>query len=465
MQEKQFREEFVEVNLKDLFWMILNHWRVLFVAFLIGGVLLGAFKGYKELKVIHDADEVKARQEAYQEELKKYEKQKSQLEADLKNLRDSQNQQQYYKDHALMLQMDQYNVRFISASYFMEISQQADMDKEWVINYGQALVRRYQAALGQLDIDKLIETAEQPDLTAANPAGSSRKLLETSTDDKVSVLYVTVRADSEERAEKIYAAVEKTLEEQEMALSGADGRYRLSKISEKRYADVDAEIGKVQTTFENSVKTVSDSITDKEKTLSELKEPTNSTPTMKSAIKSAVKYGIIGAIGGLFAAAFIDLVRIVLQDRLNSTDEVTKRYGLPMLGTIAEDAKKKSKLDAYLEKRLGFNPQGSVGEAADFAASNIRFHLKDGNKVLLVGNCRPEKLNALKEQLASRLEGVEIAVAGNVNEDPAAVNALRSESAVVCVEEWKKTQHKEIRRELQTVADSGNRNLGFIAVR
>ncbi len=465
MQEKQYQEEYVEVNIKDLFWSVLRHWRVLLAALLIGGVLLGAYKGYKELKVIRDADEVKARQEAYQEEVLKYEKQKSQLESDLKNLRDSQNQQQYYKDHALMLQMDQYNVRIISASYFMEISQQADMDKEWVINYGQALVRRYQAALGQLDLDKLIATAEQPDLTVTNPAGSSRKLLETFTDDKVSVLYVTVRADSEERAAKIYAAVEKTLAEQEMALSGADGRYRLSKISEIRYSDVDAEIGKVQTNFEKSVQSTIDSITDKEKTLSELKAPTNSTPTMKSAIKSAVKYGIIGAVAGLFAAAFIDLVRIVLQDRLNSTDEVTRRYGLPMLGTIAEEAKKKSKLDTYLEKCLGFNSHGSAEAAADYAASNIRFQIKDSSKVLLVGNCRPEKLSALREQLASRLEGIEIIAAGNVNEDPAAVNALRSETAVVCVEEWKKTQHKAIRRELQTVADSGNRNLGFIAVR
>ena len=465
MQEKQYQEEYVEINLKDLFWSVLRHWRVLLAALLIGGILLGAYKGYKELKVIRDADEVKARKEAYEEELKKYEKQKNQLETDLKNLRDSQEHQQYYQDNALMLQMDQYNVWFVAASYFMEIDQQNDMDKEWVLNYGQALVRRYQAALGQLDLDKVIATAEQPALTATNPAGSSRKLLETSTDDKVSVLYVTVRADSEERAAKIFEAVEKTLAEQEAALSGTDGRYRLSKISEKRYADVDAEIGKVQTNFEKSVQSTIDSIADKEKNLSELTEPSDSTPTIKSAVKSAVKYGIVGAFAGLVAAAFIDLVRIVLQDRLNSTDEVTRRYGLPMLGTVAEDAKKKSKLDAYLEKCLGFNPQGSVEEAADFAASNIRFHLKDAGKVLLVGSCGQERMNALKEQLASRLNGVEVTVAGDVNEDPAAVNALRSEAAVVCVEEWKKTQHKAIRRELQTVADSGNRNLGFIAVR
>ena len=109
-----------------------------------------------------------------------------------------------------MLQMDQYNVRLITASYCVEIGQQTDVEKEWVISYAQALLRRYQAALGQIDLDKAIATAEQPKLTATNPTGSSRKLLETSTDDRVSVLYVTVRADSEERAAKIYAEMVST---------------------------------------------------------------------------------------------------------------------------------------------------------------------------------------------------------------------------------------------------------------
>ena len=75
MQEKQYQEEYVEVSIKDLFWSVLRHWRVLLAALLIGGVLLGAYKGYKELKVIRDADEVKARQEAYKEDVIKYEKQ------------------------------------------------------------------------------------------------------------------------------------------------------------------------------------------------------------------------------------------------------------------------------------------------------------------------------------------------------------------------------------------------------
>lgn len=465
MEGSKYSDSYIEVNVKDLFWSVLSHWRLLLAALLLGGVLLGAYRGYKDLRIISDVGEVKAREKAYEEAMVSYDMQKAQLETELKNLQDSQTNQQYYQDNALMLQMDQYNVRFITATYCVEIGQQPDMDKEWVISYAQALLRRYQAALGQIDLNKLIASAEQPELTAANPAGTSRRLLETSTDDKVSVLTVTVRADSEERAEKIYAEVEKVLAEQEAALSDADGRYRLSKISEKHYVDVDAEIGKVQTNFQNSRKTVADSIAEKESSLAALKAPTNSTPTVKSVVKNAIKYGIVGAVAGCFLAAFIVMIVIVLQDRMNSTEEVNRRYSLPVLGTIANGKKKNAKLDKYLAKRLGFNYYGSLEEAAAYAASGVRFQLKDGGKVLLVGNCGQEKLGVLKEKLASRLDGVEIISAGNVNEDAAAVDALRSAAAVVCVEEWMKTPHKEIRRELRTIADSGNRILGLIALK
>ena len=465
MKERRDQDSYIGVNLKDLFWSVLCHWRLLLAALLVGGVVLGAYKGYKDLRVIHDAGEIEARHRAYETELESYEKQKKMLETDLKNLHDSQDQQQYYQDNALMLQMDQYNVRLITASYCVEIGQQTDVEKEWVISYAQALLRRYQAALGQIDLDKAIATAEQPKLTATNPTGSSRKLLETSTDDRVSVLYVTVRADSEERAAKIYAEIEKTLAEQEAALSVSDGWYRLIKISESRYADVDVEIGKVQTNFENSMKSVADSISEREKSLSALKEPSDSTPTVKSAIRHTIKYGVVGAVAGLLVVAFTVMAFTLLRDRLNSTEEAEKRYCLPVLGTIAGDGKKKTKLDKYLAKRLGFNYCSSAEEAIGFAASNVRFQLKNGTRLLLVGSCSNEKLSELKTQLSSRLEGVEILAAGNVNEDVTAVDALRSETAVVCVEEWMKTPHKEIRRELRTIADSGNRILGIIALK
>ena len=465
MLEKQYQEEYVEVNLKDLFWAVLNHWRVLLAALLIGGVLLGGFAAFKELRVKLNTSELEKRRLAYETALENYEVQKAQLETDLKNLQEAQDRQQFYLNNAILLRMDQYNVWFISASFCVETEPEVTGDDLIrTLNYASTILARYQAAIDQIDLDEVVATAQEPDLTTVNPAGTSRKMLETSTDDMVSILNLTIRADSEKRAELIYDAVRETIAAQEAALAKTVGAHKLITINEASYAGIDLETGKLQTTFQNDVKNIADSITKTSDQLSALKAPKSTEPTAKSIIKKTVKYGIIGALAGLFAAAFVEFVRIILQDRLNSMDEATRRYSLPVLGTVAETGKK-SRLDAYLAKRLGFNSQGSAEKAADFAASNIRFHLKDGSRVLLVGNCGQEKLDALKAQLASRLEGVEVTVAGNVNENSAAVDALRGETAVVCVEEWMKTPHKEIRRELQTVADSGNRNLGLIAVR
>ena len=460
------QEDYTEINLKDLFWSILCRWKALLAALLIGGVLLGAFGAFREYRNISDAKGAADRQAAYEAALETYQLSKGQLEVDLKNLRAAQESQQHYQENALMLTMDQYNVSFITASYTVELGPQVTEEELLKsMNYASAVLKRYQAVIMQIDLDKVIATPEQPELTAVNPAGSTRRLLEVSTDEIVSVLNLTIRADSEARAEKIYDAVKETISREEEALAGSAGPSVLTKISESRGADVDQEIGKVQTAFKTNVKTVADSIAETEKNLDALKAQTNTVPSVRSMIKKAVKYGVVGAAAGLLAAGFFLLLKYVLQDRLSSTEEAVRRYRLPVLGTIDESGKKKSKADRFLERRLGFNARGSADAAADFAASNIRFQLKDGSRVLLVGSCGAEKLNTLKNQLASRLENVEIIAAGNVNEEAAALDVLRSEGAVVCVEEWMKTPHRDIRRELQTVADSGNRNLGMIVLR
>lgn len=362
-----------------------------------------------------------------------------------------------------MLMMDQYNVSFINASFIVE--RDAEETPETYLqnaSWAAAVLKRYQLALDQLDLDAVIADAEHPDLTACNPAGTQRKMLEASTDGTNTILSLAIYADNSERAEKIYAAAQETLAVQHGQLEETAGAHRLTVIAERRFSGVDAEIGKVQTEFQKGIKTVNDSITDTNKNLSALKAPSKTIPSVKSMIKRAVKYGAAGAVIGLFLAAFFFLVKFVFEDRLNSTEEIAQRYGLPVLGVQPEDEKKTAKLDRSIAKNLGVDLSRSPKDAAEYIAANVSIGLKDAKKLLLIGNCNEEKLNAVKDMLAPLLEGVEIAAAGNINESTEALNALRDSAAVICVEEWNKTTHKAIRRELQTVADSDSRNLGVI---
>ena len=461
---KSYENDYIQLNLKDLFWSILRHWRTLLAAFLIGGLLLAAFGAFREYRNYTSASVREARQKAYEEALENYELQKARLETDLNNLQNAQDMQMYYQENALMLQIDQYNVSFVTASFCVQRDVE-DTPETYLQNQSiaAALLKRYQAALDQLDLDKVIADAEHPHLTSSNPAGTNRKMLETKTDNTNTVLSLTIYGDSAARVEKIYAAVKETINAQHELLVPSVGAHRLVTIAENSYAGVDSEIGKVQTTFQTGLKTVSDAITETNKNLSALKAPSNSASTLRSVVKQGIKYGVIGAAFGLLVIGFWLLLKLILQDRLNSTGDVALRYGLPVLGVYA-GKKEAGKLDRLIAKKLGLDLNRPGQESAELTAANTRLHLKDAAQLLLVGNCSKEKLNAVRDMLSRQLEDVQITTAGKVNESAAAVKALQEGTAVICVEGWMETPHKEIRRELQTVAAAGCRNLGVIVV-
>ena len=80
----------------------------------------------------------------------------------------------------------------------------------------------------------------------------------------------------------------------------------------------------------------------------------------------------------------------------------------------------------------------------------------------LIGTEQEENIASLKKVLEPHLEGVELQLGGNVNLNPAAVAALEGEAAIICVERYNKSAHKEIRKELQLLQAFGDRNVAFI---
>ena len=457
---KQFREDYEELNIKDLVWAVLCRWRLLLAAFLAGGILLAAFAAFKDYRVMSNAKTVKDRQTAYETALETYKAQKELLESDLKNFRSEQEWQQYYRKNALMLKIDPYNVSQIAASVHVDWDT-ADKNAQDPAQTA-ALLRQYRTAIELLDLDAVIADAGNPDLTAANPAGTERRLLEAETDNENGILSLRIYAQDDKQAEKIYAAAKEALEACHEQLKQESGKHHLT-ISARSWSGADAGLVDVQTQFRTGLDTVNAYVTSTEKALSALTAPQKTVPTLKSMIRKAVKYGVIGAAAGLVLAAGYLMVKIVLEDRLNSTEEIAQRYSLPLLGTLTS-GRKVTKLDRSVSGKLGVDSGRSAEDAAQFIAANIRLYMKDGGKLVLAGTCGEEKLNALKETLAPLLDGIELSTAGNINESAAAVGALQENDAVICAEQWKKAAHKEIRRELQTVSDSGTRNLGLIVL-
>ena len=462
MQEKTYQEDYAELNLKDIFFATLCRWRLLLAAMIVVGA---AFAAYGAIREYRDYQNSKAGAQSYEDALASYERNKASLENTLTNLRNAQKMQQYYQDNALILRMNQYNVAMITASYYVEL--EAKYTPETYLgnlNYASALLMQYQEAVKNIDLDAVVADEKNQNLTSVNPGGTNRRLVETNIDESI-ILTVRVYADNEDRAEKLYAAVQETIAKQHSLLEASAGQHRIIQLSEKKMTGVDSEIGKTQTNFQNGVKTVSDGIVETNQKLALLKKPADSAPSFKNLAKQAIKYGIVGTAIGLLAMGMWLVVLAVMQNRLIGTEDISIRYALPLLGVYPDEKKKAGALDRCFMKKLGVDIDSTAEEMKALTAANLRLYLKEAKHLLLVGNCSEEKLTSIRIMLETQLENVEIAVAGKINVSASAVNALRSGAAVVCVEEWMKTPHKEIRRELQTVEASDSRALGLIVVR
>ncbi len=463
-EDKAYQEETPGIDFIDLFWSILRHWRSILATVLIVGILLAAYGAIKEYRDLANDEVVKERQEAYETAMETYHLEKAQLEKKLKNLRDDLDRQQYYKENAIMLFIDQYNVYTKTASYYIDTNYEIAPELYFQNpNYTGVITKSYKAALDRLNLDSVVATPDKPGLTTRNPLSSAKRILYTALDEGNGILSIIIYGDTQERVDKMFDAVKETLARQEELLNQVIGKHTLGILSEESSTDIDTEFGSLQTSFEEKMEAITDGIESTGERLEDLEEPVNETPTIKTVIIKGIKFGVLGIILGLVCAIGLHLLRVIFLDRLNSTEELRRRYQLPVLGVLTRVQSKRTKLDCSLAKKLGVETKDGVIEE-NYIASSIRFYMAEAKRILLIGNCQVEKLELLREKLTPMLQGTEILVGGDVNESPAAMDALRQNAAIICVEEWLRTPHKAIRHELQTILNSGNPNLGFIVL-
>lgn len=457
-------EEIVEINLTELVWSVLRHWRGILLGMLILGLLLGGFsflKGYGNLK---DEEMVKERSEAYRRAVEEYEMQKTTLEKQRENLQMEKEILEEQAKNSIMLSIDQYNVYVARASYYVnthyEIAPQQYYQNP---DYTAVITNNYRLSVRRLSLDEIVASPEEPNITARNPiSGNSVALVNTDTDTANGVFSIMLFADTQEHLDRMFDRVKETIRNQEKLLNEVIGEHSVGVLLEEVYTDVETAFGALQDAFDKRVETNQTGIRENEQALEALEEPVDETPTMKAALGSGIKSGLIGLFLGLVLMLIYHGTKIILQNRLNSAEELKRRYQLPVLGVFGEKEKQGCRLDQNLRRKLLAQEEKTPEEAARYIASHVKLQGSGARRLLLVGTCSRERLELLKNALEGFLSDMEISAGGNVNESFEALNALAGNTAVVCVEAWLKASHRDIRNELDTVKASGNQNIGFI---
>lgn len=194
--------------------------------------------------------------------------------------------------------------------------------------------------------------------------------------------------------------------------------------------------------------------------------PTVTTPGV------SMTYVILGMILFAFVYVFVIFMMYIFNNKLRSTDSLQDIYSIPQLGIVSGEQKKKKFLgiidEWILKLRYRNQRRFTAEEATNLAtvATKIAVKKQGINKVCLMGcNLAGDALNTC-EQIKARLsaEGTEIQILSNVLYDAEVMEELADAQGAVLVETVGSTLYEEIVKELELLNRQNITVLGGIVV-
>ncbi len=451
-----------EYYLGDLFWMWAAKYRLIIVLALVFAVLLGAYglyKGYKKYKAAASATE-KEIDEALERE-------RTNTQRAVENLRERIERTEAYRDNALILQIDPGNVHKKVLMYYVTNHYEINTDSYYQNpnNIG-SILEYYNGVLSRVDLDEALATSEQPDLTVNNPVTtSSLRLVNISINTSSYYITITMYGDSQERVDRMASVYQKTIADYYNSVCQIAGEHDIDLVVNESTVEVDERFGDIKLSYDAYLEDLYATLEKNLSTLGELDKQASKEEAgygLSALLKDVVKYGVVGVVLGMFLSLFVVVVKKIMDDSVVSVDSLSKRQGKEILGVLPVSKKKLSGFDVLSLGKLGLSVS-SLETAEKLTATNIRVRTKD-SKIALINVDDDLCTDEMKEAFAAELEGVELKVCNNPIRSSVTVNELQAKSPVVLVVRLLTTNHKDITNVLQTCKTFGNEVLGFIVL-
>ena len=465
------QQEFIEINLKDLILSVFLHWKKILCIALIVAVLASLYIGVKEIRVLSDKDAAEAKLEEYNNLMEDYERSSAQLNKKIEECETELTRQEKYRESALILFIDPYDVHTEKITYFVDTDYEIIPSQYYQDpNHTATVANAYVSEIDSIDFDAVLNEDGENNLTLYNPVSGNALKLVNATANGSGIVEITIYADSDERLDLIKSSIVSTLENRQAEFDELICEHALKLLSDVRKVSVNKDFVTLRDSFNKNFETLSTDLEKSKESLSELTMPTNTAPSKKNAIKNTVKYFVIGFILGAVISVLAIAIYLILANKMMNPADITRRYSLPVLGTLSSGAMPKMK--RFAASRLGMSTDSSAEEQAKYIENKYLLHLDDYNlrhKIILIGTAGAEAMENVKERLTQVLDGPEkpeIIVAGDVNKSSNALEILcgRVDASIVCVEKWQKSNMGDIENEMRIIKASEKNLVGVVVV-
>lgn len=485
-----------EISLIDLIVEMLLHWRAFFVVMLIGGILfaaLGYVRSSRAAAAQNAQQQFPANEEADADENPDKNWLEELTEGQLNNINNVimyeklYEKKLLYQQESVLMQVDPFNVARAEITFLITSD---DMEKTYNIE------KVYEDLLSSTELYDYV--AKNCDVSGnINELISLEKtsygMMQGSDTVRLAVIY-----SDEEGCKQIADAVAAYIGEKQEWLTTALGEHKVVLLNSstgivmnkdilgKQY-DSTVELANIRNQIIASKAAFSDEEwhyynlqtngkatgnPDADKIQSEEKESEDDKSTVTVPVKKgiSIKYVLLGMLVFLFVYAFFVFIVYILNNKLRITDKLQEMFGIPQLGTIVVNRKKKKFLGIIDQWILKLRYRGqrkfTEVEALRFATAAVKMNAKkmELNQVHFIGCNMSEPLLLTCKQMKDNLEkeNIKVEILNNIIYDVEAMEDLENVSAVVLVETVGSTLYDEIVKELELLNSQNVKVLGGI---
>ena len=481
------RSKTVEIDLIDMFWAILAHWRSILACTLIFAIVFGAVKGGSTMLRLRDADFVADMEETNQKNQKAYETEKAELDDRLQFIEVVQ-ERRLLEESSYLFAVDPYQAFFKEASYYVSFENE-DSGEESSLN---AIITAYGRAVEQVNAEEILAAMEGKeagtrfdngysllsfrigglDELLSSSARTSTSYASDSSENSTSgltivpvyselpqIAFFTVKTigANEAQANALMEAADQAIRDAGARAAEIMGAHSLTLVSECQYQGTSQDLINIHRQHDAAVSALK---TERENVLNDYENLKAPGAISISPRSQAVKYFVLGAVIGFLLSLGTQMILFVTGNRLNNPEELKSRYNAVVLGVLPEVGRNLF-LDRWIAGHRGLGAFGARDEQLRFAAANIRCCTEKGDTVLLIGSCPREKIEALSQELQS-LVGSKLVTAGSLCREADAIEKLLACDYVILVEEINRSTHREILEELFSIQRAGKKFIGFL---
>lgn len=437
-----------EIDLKDLMFAVLHKWRPVILAAVLLAVLFGGFKAATTYKAQNDPETIKEAEEKYQDELELYEKNKENAEREIENLKRDISNQQEYLEKSIWINMSPYDIC------------EARIDMYVMTDYAIMPGMTYQNpdyTNTILDIYRAMLTGSAVMENVAKAMGSEPRYLNELVSVNTGsnrVLTISVKHTTKKDADKLLDEFLSHMSGMRDQIAASVGEHTINTVNRSVSTYVDLGLADRQKSETDRLRNLNNSLEEKQKALDEMKEPEKAVSSRSAAIKSGVKYFVLGGVLGGFMVVFFICVVFVMSDKLYSAKELKHRYGVKILGALPRKGKKTpGKIDAWLNRMEG--RASAVNEAVEYnlIAANIRNYTENMKTILITGSGNAEVVKQASEKLIAELPEMNVIMGGNMFEDVETLKKLPECDGVVLVEQCQDSQYSMVGLEMERIMD------------